>query len=81
MTEKTKDSIQKVVGVNWRTNMAGTLTLVMILLGAVKLALEGKLLEVNFIQVMEALSGLAVAFGFFSARDKNVTSEQQGLKP
>jgi hypothetical protein len=81
MTEKAKETIQKVTGVNWRTNAAGTLTLVMVLLGAIKLALDGKLMEVNFLQVMEALGGLAVAFGFFSARDNKVTSEAAGLKP
>lgn len=72
--------IEKVVGKSWRTSTSGTLALVLVVITAVKLGLDGKLAEINFVQVMEALIGLAISFGLIAARDNKVSSEQAGAK-
>lgn len=73
------EKIQKVAGKNWRTNVAATIALVMTILAAVKAVAEGNLAHVDWSTVIQAGIGLAATFGLYSARDKNVSSEDMGL--
>lgn len=73
------EKIQKVAGKNWRTNVSGTVALIMTILMAVRLIADGNLSQINWNQVLEAGMGLAVTFGLLSARDKNVSSEDMNL--
>lgn len=66
---------------SWKTTLSGVLGAVTVLAAAIKLAVDGHIADVNAVQVLEAIGGLALAFGLINARDKDVTSEQQGLIP
>jgi hypothetical protein len=66
---------------SWKTTLSGVIGALTVIATAVKLGIDGHLTEVDPVQVFEALGILAVSFGLMTARDKNVTSEQQGLKP
>lgn len=65
---------------SWRTTASGTIAAVLVVLGAVKLGMDGHLQDVSMIQVLEAVSTLAISFGLMAARDNKVSSEQVGIK-
>lgn len=68
--------VTAVVGASWRTNLAGTIGMVAILLAAIKMGLSGDFSHIDFTQVMTAIGGLAVAFGLTQSRDDKVSSAQ-----
>lgn len=72
--------LEKVFGASWKTSLAGVLgILVSIGLGA-KLLIAG---NVNFNDPawLAVGTGLTNAFGLLNARDKKITSEQEGVTP
>ena len=61
---------------SWKTTAAAVITAVATLLGVVLALLDGDpTTTFNLDEAMAALTGLAVAFGFWKARDDDVSSE------